>query len=441
MEDIQRPDVEVYARHSRKCIYRGTAKRPEDGRCRCRKWLYVRGTRERITADTRSWGTARTKAREYADQHDPAKIAERTAQLNFTPKLLTDAFDKFFTAKRAGGTGEKSIANLTTPRNQLLEYVSQQNARQVDKIVYVHEITPEFLTDWMGTWKDRTHYSKGKKRKNINAFFRHCLAQHWIKRNPAEGMPKISKRNQPSAIPKIPFTRPQMVAILHAAANYHRNLNGHSADLEGKADRLHAFVGVMRSAGLSILDTTILERTRLAADDRLELYRHKTGEPVYLPLEPELANELRGLAAIPEGDPRYFFWSGHGGPEHAANLWGKALRRLWPMVKPALDLQDRYGFPLRPSSHFFRDTFAKEMVETGKVSIDQLATLLGDNPATVREHYFKWVPDLQVALDAAVRASWKMRKQDIEQAHSCPTCGRPLENAKKPPTVERAAHR
>ena len=75
-----------------------------------------------------------------------------------------------------------------------------------------------------------------------------------------------------------------------------------------------------------------------------------------------------GLAAIPEGDPRYFFWSGHGGPEHAANLWGKALRRLWPMVKPALDLQDRYGYPPRPSPHFFRNTFAKE-VETGKVSI------------------------------------------------------------------------
>jgi hypothetical protein len=110
------------------------------------------------------------------------------------------------------------------------------------------------------------------------------------------------------------------------------------------------------------------------------------------------------------------------------------------MVKPALDLQDRYGHPLRPSSHFFRNTFAKEMLETGKVSIDQLATLLGDNQATVREHYFKWVPDLQLALDAAVRASWKMRNENTEQAtDSCPTCGRPLEKAKKPPTIERAA--
>ncbi len=70
MKDIQRPDVEVYARHSSKSTYRDAAKRPEDGRCRCRKWLFVRGKRERITADTRSWETARTKAREYADQHD-----------------------------------------------------------------------------------------------------------------------------------------------------------------------------------------------------------------------------------------------------------------------------------------------------------------------------------------------------------------------------------
>ena len=98
MKELQRPDVEVYARHSADCVYRGTSRRPEDGRCRCRKWLYVRGTRERIAADTRSWGTARTKAREYADQHDPAKIAERTAQLDFKPKALKDAFDKFFEA-------------------------------------------------------------------------------------------------------------------------------------------------------------------------------------------------------------------------------------------------------------------------------------------------------------------------------------------------------
>jgi hypothetical protein len=123
-----------------------------------------------ITADARSWGTARTKAREYADQHDPAKIAERTAQLNFTPKLLTDAFDKFFTAKCAGGTGDKSIANLTPPRKQFVEYVSQHNARQVEKIVCVHEITPEFLTDWMGPGKTERITRRGRRARTLMHF-------------------------------------------------------------------------------------------------------------------------------------------------------------------------------------------------------------------------------------------------------------------------------
>lgn len=86
-----------------------------------------------------------------------------------------------------------------------------------------------------------------------------------------------------------------MVAILHAAANYHRNLNGHSADLEGKADRLHVFA-TASCVALGCQSWTPLERTRHAADDGLELYRQKTGKPVYLPLEPELANELRACS-------------------------------------------------------------------------------------------------------------------------------------------------
>lgn len=84
-------------------------------------------------------------------------------------------------------------------------------------------------------------------------------------------------------------------------------------------------------------------------------------------------------------------------------------------------MKDRYGHPLQPSSHFFRNTFAKEMLETGEVSIDQFATLLGDSPQIVYEHYRKWVPSLQRQLDRAVRASWSADKPSAV----CPTCGQP----------------
>jgi hypothetical protein len=60
----------------------------------------------------------------------------------------------------------------------------------------------------------------------------------------------------------------------------------------------------MRRSGLSIIDATTLERDRLRNDDRLLLYRTKTGEEVCVSLEPELAQQLRVLPAL--GDPGYF---------------------------------------------------------------------------------------------------------------------------------------
>jgi hypothetical protein len=80
--------------------------------------------------------------------------------------------------------------------------------------------------------------------------------------------------------------------------------------------------------------------------------------------------------------------------------------------------RSQWSNPLRPSSHFFRNTFAKE-VETGEVSIDQLATLLGGQSSHGPRALFQVGSDLQAALEAAVRASWKIRKQDIEQGDSC----------------------
>ena len=256
----------------------------------------------------------------------------------------------------------------------------------------------------MGTWKGRdkldrsgnvsnacTLWSKQKKRKHINRFFRHCVAQGWIEKNPAEGMPKITKRNNPSPIPKVPFTREQMTAILMAAANYHN---------PDRAKKAPVMIETMRRSGLAIADATRLERTRLQ-NNRLELYRTKTGEPVFVLVPPTLANQLR---ALEPKDSRYFFWNGRGTWESAANGWAKVFRVVFKNSK--VKLQDRDGNPLHPSSHFFRNTFAKEMLETGRVSIDQLARLMADDPKTVNEYYAKWVPDLQDQLDQAVMASW-----------------------------------
>jgi hypothetical protein len=75
----------------------------KDGRCRCPKHLYVRLTRARLSAKTKSWETARQRAKEWADNHDPAVLRERAREADhaITPRLAEEAFNEFIAANEA----------------------------------------------------------------------------------------------------------------------------------------------------------------------------------------------------------------------------------------------------------------------------------------------------------------------------------------------------
>jgi len=74
----ERPEVEVVIKsHAPDCIANRNLARL--GQCRCPKYLYIRRDRARISAKTRSWDTAREKAVEYANAHDPKLIEKRQA--------------------------------------------------------------------------------------------------------------------------------------------------------------------------------------------------------------------------------------------------------------------------------------------------------------------------------------------------------------------------
>jgi len=162
----------------------------------------------------------------------------------------------------------------------------------------------------------------------------------------------------------------------------------------------------MRWSGLAISDAVTLERRRLDSKDRLELYRTKTGTPVTVLLPPHVAEELRKVPPGPDAHPEYFFWSGKGRRNKAASTWQKALRRLWTLVTPPLDLRDRHGKRIRPKSHMFRNTFAVELLKK-RVSLEHVAMLLADSPEIVREHYYAWVPALQELLEREVKKAWE----------------------------------
>ena len=88
-----RPEVDVIVyRHRADCRF---SQKEKDGRCRCPKHIYVRLTRARISAKTKSWDTARQRAKEWADNHDPVILRERAREADnaITPKLVEEAFD------------------------------------------------------------------------------------------------------------------------------------------------------------------------------------------------------------------------------------------------------------------------------------------------------------------------------------------------------------
>ena len=413
-----RPEVDVIVyRHRADCRF---TQKEKDGRCRCPKHLYVRLTRARISAKTKSWETARERAKEWADNHDPAVLRERAREADhaITPKLVEDAFSEFIAAKQAASSNpdgyQTTVSKYGTMSRQLVDFLNlyNQGKAEAERVRYVHQISSPLLNQWMATWKSRTYWSKSKKRDNAIAFFDHCVAQKWIKTtldkdrgNPARGMAKIVGKKD-SSIPTLPFTPAQFQAVLQACTIYDLSLaTVNKAEVRGKGKRLHALCNLMRWSGLAITDAVTLRRSRLGRDNRLVLYRTKTGNPVTVLLPPKIADELRNVPPGPDAHPDYFFWSGKGRRNKAASTWQKTMRRMWPLVKPALDLEDREGRRIQAKSHMFRNTFAVELLKKG-VSLEHVAMLLADSPEIVRDHYYPWVPALQKELERAVQSTW-----------------------------------
>src|SRR5712691_3790711 len=129
-----RPEVDVIVyRHRADCRF---TQKEKDGRCR--KHIYVRLTRARISAKTKSWETARQRAKEWADNHDPVMLRERAREADnaITPKLVEEAFDEFIASKQAASSnpdGYKTTeSKYSTMKRQLVDFLNLHNQGKPD---------------------------------------------------------------------------------------------------------------------------------------------------------------------------------------------------------------------------------------------------------------------------------------------------------------------
>src|SRR6516164_3791617 len=99
--------VDVFVRHATDCSHK------EDRywkRCKCRKWLYITGSRKPISAKTRSWDEAVKQARKIED-----------AQANST-------------STGGGGTPPShSVSNITTVREAVTAFLEDKEEQNVSK--------------------------------------------------------------------------------------------------------------------------------------------------------------------------------------------------------------------------------------------------------------------------------------------------------------------
>ena len=181
------------------------------------------------------------------------------------------------------------------------------------------------------------------------------------------------------------------------------------------ARQTKAFVYTMRYTGMSIGDTTTLEKKQVNGC-RIRTYRKKTGEDVYAVVPQFVVDALNDA---PHDSERYFFWSGEGTAHSRTNKWGDRLQRLFVLagVKvQQVEKKRRSGGKLKldeervkvsnAKPHMFRHTLARDLLERG-MPMEELAEVLGNSARIVEKYYSKWDGRRQARLEKHLSQFWQ----------------------------------
>jgi site-specific recombinase XerD len=349
-------------RHSEKC----PDKKKGPNYLKCRGHCAIRicgmqnGKRVRTSLKTRD---IRRAARRLAEMDEEAVGRPR--------KTLGDAINAFHAqhAEHAQETKRKYKRVLA----YLAEYCGSQQLRYVDQIIVEG-------MDGYALWRSKTNWTWIKEIEILRQFFAFCIDREWTHKNPAKALkrPRLQEANDVQ-----PYTQEEIVRMIAACDFIGR----------GSYERLRAraMVLLMRFVGLRISDVVTLSRDHIKGT-RIEKRAEKNGRWIRVKLPSEV---LRALDALPHPkaaprDSHDFFG---GGQASQRSLVKGAWRTLAAVFKRA---KVEKAHP-----HRFRHTLASEILGKGG-TIEDVAGILADSPATIRRHYAKWTPEYQARQDRVI---------------------------------------
>jgi integrase len=382
----------IFRRHTTECIERHNGKDPGRRYRRCSCPIHAEGhlggIMQRRALQTSSWTRAQDLVREKESRgawDDPSVKPQ---------VLISEAVKSFLQATAASNSGKaksttRHIRGVFLGANAewvkaskrvvctgLLEYCDDRG------FTVLPQLTVPVMTEFVAVWKCGPVH-RSKRIQLLRRFFRFSMAAGWVESNPAMNL-EYSRLKGARVQPTLPYdgdtlpeAGPQWKAIVEQVRPH---------------PKLLALTLLMRYAGLRISDAVCFQQSRILADGSLFLYTHKTGEPVVVPVHPELE---QALAQIRPNDAGYYFWSGVSAVTTATDNWRRRLAQAFQRAGI------EGGHP-----HRFRDTFAVDLLLRG-VAIDQVSALLGHSAVKITEqHYLAFVAGRRKQISEAVRRAW-----------------------------------
>lgn len=351
----------IWRRHTAECPHR------HKGRmwlkCTCPLWAdgYVNGKRT---------------LRQSLKTRDMARARKRLATLESEDRVfkpVSDAMKAFLDHCRSKSLADGTIKKYKNVLGKLTDFCE---AEQIDSL---EELTTEKL-DRFRAGRDIEQITASKELELLRVFFGFCFNRNWTRENPAKKI-ELPRNLKPNDI--VPFTPAELTAILMAC------------DRVGKQQyerlRARAMILTFRYTALRIGDVSFLAKDRISKDGdrwRIFLRTEKSGQPVFLPVPPDLKAALdRVPPPMSNTESRYLFWNGTGKAEtHKGHM-----HRLFQRIFKLSGVKDAHP-------HRFRHTLATELLGRG-ASYEEVADILGNSPAIVRKHYGKWSAARQSRID------------------------------------------
>jgi site-specific recombinase XerD len=353
----------IWRRHTKACPHRTRGR--DVLKCSCPIWAdgYIDGKRVlRQSLGTRDMARARKKA-----------VALESPD-NQVFKPVGEAVAAFLAHCESEGLKCSSIRKYRNAVGKLEDFCE---AKGVDA---VSELRTEHL-DAFRSARGLKQITSSKELEILRLFCGFCIGRKWATDNVARQI-KSPRNIRPNEVQ--PFTRAEVTAIIGAC-----ELIGF---LPYERLRARAMILTLRYTALRIGDVAMLARDRISRDGdrwRIFLRTEKSGQPVFLPVPPDMKAALDAVP-VPHGslvESRYFFWSG-----------ASTEKAIKANVDRTLAAVFKKSGVLRAHAHRFRHTLATELLGRG-ASFEDVADVLGNSPEVVRKHYAKWSPARQARID------------------------------------------